>query len=245
MPIALSRGTQGSRNRWFDDYTRLVLDRDVRDLSKLRLAEHLPLLLRRLAVQTACPLNVTAAAEGAGLDRTTATEHLRLLEAVFLVMRLPAWGITIRSRVASAPKIHIVDSGIATRLLQLTPQKLATRDPSALTQFGHLLETFVVGELIRHASWLDDVAGWGHWRTHDGQEVDLVIERDDGRVLAFEVKASGLLAGHDVRHLRALREAIGDRLLGGIALYTGPRAYRLDDRLFAMPIDRLWRSTPR
>ncbi len=241
MPMALSRATQGSRNRWFDDYTRLVLERDVRDLSKLRLAEHLPVLLRRLAAQTARPLNVTVAAEGAGLDRTTATEHLRLLEAVFLVMRLPAWGSTVRSRVAKAPKVHIVDSGIATRLLQLTPQKLETRDPSALTQFGHLLETFVVGELIRHASWLENVAGWGHWRTHDGQEVDLVIERDDGRVLAFEVKAAGQVAGHDVRHLRALREAIGDRFIGGIALYTGPRAYRLDDRLFAMPIDRLWK----
>jgi hypothetical protein len=245
MPIALARDEQSSRNRWLDDYTRLVLERDVQDLSKLRLVEHLPTLLRRLAAQTARPLNITVAADGAGLDRTTATEHLKLLEAVFLVMRLPAWGRTIRSRVASAPKVHIVDSGIATRLLRLTSEKLATRDPTALSQFGHLLETFVVGELIRQASWLQDVADYGHWHTHDGQEVDLILERDDGRVLAFEVKASGQVSAHDARHLRALREAIGDRLLGGIALYTGARSYRLDDRLFAMPIDRLWLKEPR
>jgi hypothetical protein len=129
--------------------------------------------------------------------------------------------------------------------LRLTSEKLATRDPTALSQFGHLLETFVVGELIRQASWLQDVADYGHWHTHDGQEVDLILERDDGRVLAFEVKASGQVSAHDARHLRALREAIGDRLLGGIALYTGARSYRLDDRLFAMPIDRLWLKEPR
>jgi Domain of unknown function (DUF4143) len=99
---------------------------------------------------------------------------------VFLVMRLPAWGTTLRARSANAPKVHVVDSGIAARLLALTPEKLARRDPSSLSQLGHLLETFVVGELIRDASLLDEVSGCGHWRTHDGQEVDLIVERGDG-----------------------------------------------------------------
>ena len=245
MPIPLARSTPAARNRWFDDYIRLVLERDVRDLSKLRLAEQLPLLLRRIAAQTARPLNITTAANAAGLDRTTATDYLKLLEAVFLVMRLPAWGTTIRARIANAPKVHIVDSGIATRLLRLTPERLATRDAASLSQFGHLLETFVVGELIREASWLEDVVACGHWRTHDGHEVDLIVERGDGGVFAFEVKASGQVAGHDMRHLRILREAIGERLLAGVALYTGSRSYRLEDRLYALPIDRLWKPPER
>lgn len=46
-------------------------------------------------------------------------------------------------------------------------------DPSALAEFGHLLETFVVGELLKQASWSDNIAAVGHWRTHDGQETDL------------------------------------------------------------------------
>jgi uncharacterized protein len=242
MPIPLARSTPTARNRWYEDYIKLVLERDVLDLSRLRLAEQLPALLARLAAQTARPLNITTASNEAGLDRGTATDYLKLLEAVFMVMRLPAWGTTIRARVANAPKVHVVDSGIATYLLRLTPEKLATRDPASLSQFGHLLETFVVGELIREASWLDDVVGCGHWRTHDGHEVDLIVERRDGGVLAFEVKASGQVASHDARHLRHLRDALGERFLAGVALYTGPRAYRLDDRLYAAPIDRLWAS---
>jgi len=54
---------------------------------------------------------------------------------------------------------------------------LGRLDPAALSEFGHLLETFVVGEILKQASWTGDIAGVGHWRTHDGHEVDLVIER--------------------------------------------------------------------
>jgi uncharacterized protein len=240
MPMPLRRQTATGRNRWFDDYLQLVMDRDVRELATLRRREQLPLLLARLAAQTARVLNITTAAADAGLDRTTATEYMKLLEAVFLVMRLPAWGRTLRRRAASAPKVHVVDAGLAARLLRLSADKLARRDPTSLSQFGHLLETFVVGELIRQASWLEEVAICGHWRTYDGDEIDLLVERDDGRVLAFEVKSAGQVGAADLRHLARLREELGDRLLAGVMLYMGPRAYRFDERLLVLPIDRIW-----
>ena len=68
--------------------------------------------------------------------------------------------------------------------------KLATGDPSTLTEFGHLMETFVVGELRKQASWLADPVTLGHWRTSDDVEVDVVVERDDGGVVGFEVKTA-------------------------------------------------------
>lgn len=241
FPLALARTSTASRNRWFDDYIKLVLERDVRELSKIRQREQLPRLLRKLAGQTAQVLNLTVAARGAGMDRITATEYTKLLEAVFLIFRLEAWGTTLRARAAGTPKVHIVDSGIAARLLRVTPEKLGRLDPTSLTEFGHLLETFVVGELLKQASWLDGIAGCGHWRTHDGDEVDLVIERDDGAIVAFEVKASGRITSADLKGLRKLRNAVGDAFSAGVALYTGPRSYTVDDRLFALPIDRLWK----
>jgi predicted AAA+ superfamily ATPase len=240
FPLALARPSTQARGRWFDDYVRLVLERDVRALSRIRQVEQLPLLLSRLAGQTAQVLNLTAAAATSGLDRTTASEHVKLLEAVFLVFRLEAWGKTLRSRVAGTPKIHIVDSGVAARLMRLTTEKLARLDPTSLTEFGHLLETFVVGELLKQCSWLEGIAGSGHWRTHDGDEVDLVIERDDGAVVAFEVKASGRVSSDALRPLRKLRDAVGDAFIAGVAMYTGSRSYAPDDRLFVLPIDRIW-----
>lgn len=240
LPLALARPTEADRNRWFDDYLELVLDRDVMELSRIRQRMQLPRLLAVLAGQTAQVLNISKAAESIGMDTSTAENYTNLLEAVFLITRLPAWGTTLRSRAAGKAKVHVVDSGIAARLLRVTPGRMAALDPAALTEFGHLLETFVIGELLKQASWIDGIAGHGHWRTHDRDEIDLVFERDDGAVLAFEVKAGGRVPGDALRPLRKLREATGSQFLAGIALYTGDRSYTFEDRLHIMPIDRLW-----
>jgi predicted AAA+ superfamily ATPase len=123
--------------------------------------------------------------------------------------------------------------------MRVTPAKLATLDPTARTEFGNLAETFVVGELRKQISWLDERITVSYWRTHDGDEVDFIIEFDDGAVLAFEVKAKERISGADFKGLQ-LRAALGDRLIAGVALNTGMRSYTFEDRLHAMPLDRLW-----
>lgn len=241
FPIPLTRDTAAGRSRWFDDYVRLTVERDVRELARVEQAAVLPKLLERLAGQTGQVLNLARASQVLHVSERTADNYLRLLEAVFLVHRLPAWGTTLRSRAASRPKIHVVDSGVAARLLRLTPDKLARRDPTALTELGHLLETFVVGELMKQASWLDGVAGVGHWRTRDGDEVDLVVERNDGGVVAFEVKASQRVDAREVAPLRKLRDAVGSAFIAGVVLHLGAQSYSSEERLHVLSVDQLWR----
>ena len=240
FPIPLTRTTAAGRSRWFDDYVRLTLERDVQELARVELAAMLPKLLERLAGQTGQVLNLARASQALHISERTADNYLRLLEAVFLVHRLPAWGTTLSARAASRPKIHVVDSGVAARLLRLSPDKLARRDPTALTELGHLLETFVVAELMKQASWLDGVAGIGHWRTRDGDEVDLVVESDDGDVVAFEVKAGQRVDGRALAPLRKLREAVGPSFVAGVVLHLGAQSYTAEDRLYVMPVDQLW-----
>ena len=109
---------------------------------------------------------------------------------MFLVHRLPAWGTTLGSRVGAAPKVHVVDCGLAARQLRFTEGKLRAATAPALSEFGHLLETFVVGEVSKQLDWLEEPIIRGHWRTHDGDEVDLALEREDGALAAVEVKAA-------------------------------------------------------
>jgi predicted AAA+ superfamily ATPase len=239
FPLALTRNDT-SRNRWFDDYVTLTLERDVRELSNIRQGQLLPLLLQRLAGQTGQVLNLRKAAQDAGLDPVTGENYTQLLEKVFLVSRLRAWGKTLSSRTGVTPKLHVIDSGVTARLLRLTPDKLLRNDPASLTELGHLLESFVVGELTRQASWLDGYAEPGHWRTRDNDEVDFVLERDDGAVVAIEVKAAGRVPGDDFKPLRKLASALGDAMVAGVVLHTGERSYNFEDRLYVMPIDRLW-----
>lgn len=239
MPLAIHL-VGAPRANFFRGYLGVSLTRDVLDLSRVRQINVLPRLMERLAGQTGQVLNMVEASNAAGIEPRSGDNYTRLLEALFLVRRLPAWGRTLRSRAAQSPKLHVVDSGLAAYLLGITPQKLARRDPSALAEFGHVLETFVVGEILKQASWHPDVTEVGHWRTHDGQEVDLVTETYDGTVVGFEVKAGREVDKKALSGLVALRDALGDRFRAGYVLNTGSEAYRIDDRIYVCPIDRLW-----
>ena len=244
LPMALQRPSGPARHRWFDDYVEQAITRDLLELSKVRQRTKLPLLLQRLAGQTAQVLNIAKAAQSAGMEQRTADNYTKLLEAVFLVHRLPAWGTTLTARATAAPKVHVVDSGLAARLLRLSAARLQARTPTALSEFGHLLETFAVSEILKQVSWLDTVSGLGHWRTHDGDEVDVVLERDDGAVVAFEVKAASRVPAPELSGLRKLRQALGLQFIGGVVLYLGERSYTHEDRIHILPIDRLWAITP-
>lgn len=239
-PIALRRPPSG-RARWFDDYIKQIIERDVAELSKIRQRGLLPRLLTQLASQTGQLLNIQRAASKVGMDPSTAENYTRLLEAVFLIRRLPAWGTTLGSRVGSAPKVHVMDSGLSARLLRLTESKLATRSAQTQTELGHLMETFVVGEMFKQIGWVAEAVAFGHWRTRDGDEVDMVIERGDGKVAGVEVKAGARVTGSDLGGLRKLRSRLGDAFIGGVCLYTGELSYRHDDRIYVVPIDASWR----
>ena len=240
MPVALRRPPGRSRSRWYSNYVSLVVDKDVLDISRVRQREMLPRLLSQLAARSGQVLNIAAVSGVTGLEKTTAENYIKLLEAVFLVQRLPAWGTTLGARVARHPKMHIVDSGVMAWLLNLTPQKIAQADPATLTHYGHLIETFAVGEILKQASWYDVPVTTGHFRTGEGDEVDLVLERDDGQVIAFEIKVGSRVHSEDLRGFRVLKERLGSRLEAAIVLYTGAHAYTHDGWITVLPLDRLW-----
>jgi predicted AAA+ superfamily ATPase len=240
MPVALRRPPGRSRSRWFASYLDLVIDRDVVEISRVRQREMLPRLLNVLASRSGQVLNIAAVAEAVGMEKSSAENYLRLLEAVFLIQRLPAWGTTLGSRVARMPKVHLVDAGVMAWLLGLTPEKIAKNDPSVLTEYGHLVETFAVGEILKQVSWWDAPVAVGHFRTAAGDEVDLVLERDDGVVIAFEIKAGIRVDGADLAGIRALRARLGARLGASVVLYTGQLAYTHKDGTTVLPLDTLW-----
>jgi hypothetical protein len=240
MPVALRRPPGPSRSRWFRNYLDLVIERDVIELSRVRQREMLPRLLNQLAARSAQILNIAAVANAVGMEKSTAENYILLLEAVFLVHRLPAWGTTLGSRVSRQPKVHVVDAGVMAWLLGLTSDKIAQGDPAVLTEYGHLLESFAVGEILKQVSWWDAPVSVGHFRTTAANEVDLVLERDDGAVIAFEVKAGTRVHGEDLRGIRTLRGRLGSRLAAAIILYTGSFTYTHEDGTVVLPLDALW-----
>jgi len=80
-----------------------------------------------------------------------------------------------------------------------------------------------------------------HARSTTGhREIDFVLERGDGRILAVEVKATAAPSAKDAAHVKWLAEKIGDRFLGGLVLHTGPSTFDLGNGVWAVPISSLW-----
>jgi predicted AAA+ superfamily ATPase len=240
FPMILQRQTSRARTSWFADYVDLVVMRDVLDIARIRQREALPRLLRQFAAQTGQLLNITKAGQAVGLESSTANRYATLLEAAFMIQRLPAWGETLGKRLSAHPKVHIIDSGLAGWLLGLSAAKINSRNPATLTEFGHLVETFAVGEILKQVSWVDEVITASHFRTEAGDEVDLVLETWDGRVAGFEIKAGTRIKDPDLNGLRLLRDRLGDRFTGGFVLNLGELAYRKENKIAVMPLSALW-----
>ena len=77
-------------------------------------------------------------------------------------------------------------------------------------------------------------------RDRPGIEVDIVVERPDGRVMAIEVKSSRSVNQRDASGLTFLRERLGERFECGILFHTGPITARFSDRVWAVPVAALW-----
>jgi len=107
--------------------------------------------------------------------------------------------------------------------------------------FGALLETFVLAELLKLASWSHVPLESLHFRDRDGNEVDLVIEDSHGNVVGIEVKASASVGATDFSGLRKLAEACGKRFVLGLILYDHDVVVPFGERLFAAPISTLWK----
>lgn len=235
-PEVLSRRTERRRAAWFTDYLRTLMERDVRDLSRISGVTELPRLLTLLATRSGNLLNASDLARDAGLNNVTLTRYLDLLRALFLVDTLPAWATNVGKRLIKAPKVLLPDTGLSASLQGVTAERIE-RDRSLL---GGLLENFVVGELSRQRGWSAVDVSLYHYRTAGGQEVDAVLEARDGRVVGIEVKASATVSNREFRGLQALQEDAGARFHRGVVLYTGDRVLPFGERLHAVPVGALW-----
>lgn len=225
---------------WIASYVTTILEREVRDLAQIEGLMALPRLLALLASRPMAVLNHADVARSSGLPQSTVKRYLALLEATFLVQTLPAWYANLGKRLAKSPKALLVDSGLAAHLIGADAGRLR-QDRSLL---GGLLEAFVVMELKKQLGWSRTRAALYHYRTHDGDEVDVVLERPDGRLVGVEVKAASSVGSEAFRGLRAFAQATGGRFHRGIVLYTGTEVAPFGPRLQAVPLSALWDTEP-
>ena len=234
-PEPLTRMPSRAR-QWHRQYVRSIVERDVQDVARVRDARELARLLELLAQRNAELLNTCNLANSLGLHRATVEHYIAVLERLFLVRRLPAWHRNPAKRLVKTPKIHLLDSGLAATLADLTAADwLDHRD-----RMGHLLESFVVQQLMAQATWTEPDLRFWHYRDKDRVEVDVVLTRGR-KTWGIEVKAAGALTAKDGRGLVRLADRCGQDFASGVLLYAGrDRLPLADERILAVPLSELW-----
>jgi uncharacterized protein len=116
-PAALARASGRRRAAWYRDYLEAIVQRDVRDLTRITALDVLSRLVTAAAGQTARLLNVSDLAGPFSVSRPTIRDYVTLLQRVFLVEELPPWHSNRLSRLVKTPKLHIGDTGLACSLL--------------------------------------------------------------------------------------------------------------------------------
>ncbi len=221
------------RQAWFRAYEQTYLERDVRDLA--RISDLIPFrnFLRLAAFRTGQILNTSDLARDAKLSTATATRYLSVLEASFVIRRLPPFLGNRASRLIKGSKLYLGDSGIAAHLAGVDDVGPRSDEPLR----GALYETFVAQNLAASLAAHWPKATLSFWNVQGRHEVDFVVEvgRD---CLAIEVKTAARVSEADLGGLHAF-VANTPRCRAAILAYNGPTAMKLGDRIWAVPLRQL------
>jgi predicted AAA+ superfamily ATPase len=228
-----------ARQRQYRDYIDAVVDRDVADVMPVRKPDALRFLIDQMAARTAQEINTSELAKLAKLKRETVDQYLDILMRLSLVTKLSAWMPGESKRDIKQPKFHFVDTGLASALRRLNDRSFDIgHSPEAL---GALLESFVVGELLRALPMQDEDYRLYHWRSADRREIDILIDGGH-RLVGIEVKAATTVAAEDFKHLKWFaKDGPGKgRSTVGIVFYLGQEKLTLGEGNFALPLSTLW-----
>lgn len=236
FPEIHRRSSHQRRKAWFSAYITTILQRDIRDLSNIEGLTDVPRLLTLLASRVGGLLNVSELSRTSGIPNSTLKRYLSLLEATFMYQPLPAWSANLGKRLVKSSKTQLVDSGLVCHLAGYDAGRL-DEDP---TFRGHVLETFIAAELRKQATWSEMSVSAYHYRTAAGQEVDIVLEDGQGRLVAIEVKSAASVFRKDFKGIERFAETVGGRFHRGVVLYAGNRGVSFEERLFALPVSSVW-----
>lgn len=239
-----------ARRLQLDSYLSRIVERELPDSgAAVRRPAALRAWLAAYAAATstdagyATILNAATPGEGDKPARQTADVYREHLTRIFVLDPVEAWipAFAPLKRLTLAPKHHLVDPALAARLVGVGKQSLLQGAERPLpgvrtaTWLGALFESLVTQSVRVYA----EAAGArvGHLRTKNTErEIDLIVEGDDHRVVAIEVKLANTVEASDVRHLNWLRDAIGDRLAARVVVYSGSYAYRRPDGVLVVPL---------
>ena len=221
------------RDDWFESYISSRIQKDILELKNISLSKlHIiKSLLQLLATYDAELLNYNTIAKKLQIANKTVLSYVGLLEAMYIIKIVPSYHVNSSLKVIKSPKVHFIDTGLASYLLHVDRENLLTHKDGS---YGSLIENFVYSELLKEATYAKSSVSIYHFRNLRKHEVDLVLENRNGSIIGIEVKAKATIKKNDLKGMIELAKESKERFLHGIVFYGGDEIVpiAIDDYLF-------------
>lgn len=208
---------------WLKNYIRTYLEKDIRELAGFQNFDPFVTVQKLLAIQTATLVNFSQIAKESGISLKTAQQYLRYLEMSYQVFTLLPWQKNERKRMVKSPRVHFMDPGVLNTLL----------NKDTITS-GLEYESAIVAEIYKQIKAMEKAVNLYHLRTHDGLEIDLLLEFPD-YYFAMEIKMSNNIGPNDIRHLRKLDSILNKPVRLGMVLSNDVEIKSFEKNIWAIP----------
>ena len=201
---------------FYPSYVKTYLERDVRDLLKIKDQMQFMLFMKLCAARVGSVFNASELAGQLGVDNKTIKNWLSILQASYLVTLLPPYFENIPKRLVKSPKLYFNDPGLACFMLDIESPRQLERDKMR----GAIFENYVVMEVIKHRYNRGLLNGVYFYRDSNQNEVDILL-KEEGEITAIEVKSSMTYHTSFENTLSKLPEWIKSPVANKLIVYAG------------------------
>jgi len=214
--------TDDEKYDWLLNYVRTYLERDIRDLASFRDLEPFIKLQKYLALNTGNMINALSISRDLGINIKTVQRYIKYFEISYQALVLPAWSKNQNKRLVKSSKLHYMDHGVMQAVLQKR---------GGMT--GNEYESAIISEMYKQTKNVQSLAQFSFLRTHDGKEMDLLLEFADG-FYAFEIKMAEKVNKIDAKHIWGLEKILDKPLKKAFLLSNDEETKYFDDKTIAI-----------
>ncbi|MDI9603963.1 MAG: ATP-binding protein [Bacteroidota bacterium] len=203
-------------NLFYPSYVKTYLERDVRDLLKIKDMMQFRTFLGLCAGRIGSLFNASELSGEVGVSVNTIKSWLSVLQASYIIKLLPPFFENIKKRLTKTPKLYFCDTGLACYLLGIETEQQLARDKMR----GHLFENFIVMEAFKHRYNQGKESNLFFYRDSNGVEVDLLFKNGND-YSAIEIKSSQTYHPEFETGIKSLNSLLKSRLTNKAIIYAG------------------------
>lgn len=182
-PEIITAPSQAEKISAMQEIVNSYLLKDVLSLDKIKSSKQLIDLLKLISFQTGSEVSLSELATQVRLDIKTVGRYLDILEKAFVIKKINGFSRNLRKEITAKSKYYFLDNGIRNGIISQF-NKLSDRN-----DVGALFENFMIMERLKFIEYKNIPASIYFWRTYNGQEIDLIEERE-GKLFGYEFKWS-------------------------------------------------------